>query len=63
MTQLGIVDKVREQNFFVDQSKISKVLKEIEITRKRLLIVPVERNTPKTLDFRSIYARDLEIFL
>lgn len=43
----------------MSQSKISRTLKEMEITRKRLVRVPSERNSANTILARQVYARAL----
>lgn len=42
------------------QSSVSRLLKEMNYTRKRLVKIPEERNTIRNIDARQIYARQLE---
>lgn len=60
LTQQGVIEKLHLSGIFVKQSFVSKILNEMRITRKRLSLVPQERNTPRTLDARQSYAREIE---
>lgn len=60
LTQRGIVDQLNNTGISVSQSFISKELKDMGITRKRLSIVPQERNNPRTKDLRQVFGRELE---
>jgi transposase len=47
-------------NCISSKSVISRHIKNINYTRKRLSIVPQERNAERTLDNRQIYAREVD---
>lgn len=59
LTQEGIIQRLAESGIHCSQSQISEILKEMQITRKRLSLVPAERNAPHVLDARQEYARDM----
>ena len=42
------------------RSSISRILKTMEYSRKRLVIIPEARNTPKNIDSRQNYAREVK---
>ena len=41
------------------QSFVSRILNKMNITRKRLTKIPIERNSIRILDSRQSYARDV----
>ena len=55
LTQKAIMVKLNELGISISQSKISKVLKEMGYSRKRLTKIPEGRNTEKNLDERRAY--------
>jgi len=58
--QSEIVEKIKENlNNSISQPTVSRRLKKLNITRKRLSLVPFERNSNDKLDARSIYASDI----
>ena len=60
LIQREIADKIKENmNIIVSQPTISRKLKRLKITRKRLSLVPCERNSNEKLDARAMYASDI----
>lgn len=47
-------------DFSTSASTISRCIKSLNFTRKRLTLVPQERNSERTLDARQIYSRQLD---
>lgn len=60
LTQLGMVDILAERSMSRTQSFVSKVLKKMEYSRKRLMKIPAERNSPATINARQLYAREIQ---
>ena len=59
LIQNEVKEKLEERNISVSQSTVSRVLKRVSYTRKRLTRVPVERNTPQMIENRRSYARGM----
>lgn len=58
-----IKEKVTEQlQINVSNAKISRKLRQMKITRKRLVLVPKERNTEARINERAIFAADIGRF-
>lgn len=63
LVQKEIQLKLHDQlNVDVSQSTISRKIKRIGMSRKRLTLIPNERNTSERLDERSIYAAEIALF-
>ncbi|KAF7690711.1 hypothetical protein CDIK_2710 [Cucumispora dikerogammari] len=62
ITQRGMVDKLTLAGFRVSQPDVSKILRDMGYSRKRLSVVPNERNSPRTMDLRQVYAREVQNF-
>jgi len=60
LTQAAIKDGLAEAGVVRSQGFISTTLKQMEMTRKRLVKVPIERNSPRVLDLRRTYALELQ---
>jgi transposase len=61
--QSEIKDKILEtHNVNISIPTISRKLKKLKITRKRLTLVPIERNSPEKIDARAIYCTDVSRF-
>lgn len=60
MTQVGISKSLENSGLSRSQSFISKRFKKMGITRKRLSLVPVERNLPRIIDTRAIYGLEID---
>lgn len=61
LTQAGMAQLMASQGVAICQTYISKLLKGLQITRKRLSLVPVERNSPRIMNERRSYAAEVEI--
>ena len=59
LTQRGIAEHLADSGITRSQPTISKALKAMNITRKRLSLIPAERNSPRILEVRQLYAREL----
>ncbi|KAI0978856.1 hypothetical protein GJ496_004084 [Pomphorhynchus laevis] len=60
--QKEIKEKVNEQfRVTMLQATISRKLKKLGITRKRLTCIPIERNTESRIDDRAVYASDISV--
>nr|XP_047125430.1 uncharacterized protein LOC124807529 [Hydra vulgaris]XP_047132540.1 uncharacterized protein LOC124811238 [Hydra vulgaris] len=58
LTQNEMVNEVNAATgMVISQSTVSRKLRKINITRKRLSLVPEERNSPANIEKRAIYAR------
>ena len=62
-----IIDEIKEKEddqlgINVSNATISRKMKQMTITHKRLVLVPKERNTAARIDERSIYAADIGRF-
>jgi len=55
LTQRGIIEALSEGGVKRSQSFISSALKKVGITRKRLSLVPIERNSPRLIEMRKVY--------
>ena len=60
LTQNGMLEILSEAGIRKSQSSISRLLKNAGLTRKRLSLVPDERNSERILDLRVLYAREIE---
>lgn len=60
LNQTGISDAMRISGRPISQPTISKKLKMLKITRKRLIRVPLERNLDRIINLRYKYAREME---
>ena len=60
LTQLKMQKTLESSGIFRSQSFLSKTLKKIDITRKRLSLVPIERNSDRVLDLRRVYAVEMQ---
>jgi len=58
-TQADLREKLHSNDFNVSQSTVCRILKSMKYTRKRLVKVPVERNSQSVIDQRILYANDL----
>ena len=59
LTQKGIQEKLREENFQISQPSISLKLKAMKYSRKRLKKIPSSRNTDRNLDERRSYSLNI----
>lgn len=59
LTQKGVAETLSLSGIVRSQSFISKSLKKMEITRKRLSLILIERNSPRVIDTRSSYCAEL----
>ena len=60
LTQNGILETLGRVGIVKSQSSISKLLKKASLTRKRLSLIPEERNSERILDARIFFAREIE---
>jgi transposase len=58
-TQTELQEELAGLNIIRTQSAISKLLKNMNYTKKRLVRVPEERNTPRTIDARQEYCNKI----
>ena len=58
-SQKEISEELACNNISPLQSGISRILKKMNYTRKRLTRIPEERNTPRNIDLRQVYARGI----
>jgi len=56
-TLKSLANNLNNKNINAAPSTISKYLKKMEFTRKRLSLVPQERNSPRVIDERQRYCR------
>jgi hypothetical protein len=56
---LSIKEELNRENISISTASVAKLLKSMNYTRKRLSIVPIERNSTRTLDIRQEYCRFL----
>lgn len=59
LTQGELKEKLADQNMIMSQPTISRVISKIGFSRKRLSLVPAERNTVEKLSARALYATEL----
>ncbi|KAI0980540.1 hypothetical protein GJ496_011220 [Pomphorhynchus laevis] len=60
--QKEIKEKVNEQfRVMMSQPTISRKLKKLGITRKRLTCIPIDRNTESIIDDCAVYASDISV--
>lgn len=59
-TLQSLQEDIRCENMVASTSTIFRCLKSMNYTRKRLSLVPQERNTEKTLDARQLYSRQVD---
>lgn len=59
LTQRGLKEVIADAGHNVSQPAVSRLLIAMEFTRKRLTLVPVERNAPRILEQRQVYARSI----
>ena len=59
LTQKGIAKVLEDSGIRRSQPFISKLLRNMEFTRKRLSLIPAERNSTRILDMRSIYCTEI----
>lgn len=57
ISQKEIQEELEAIGIRISQATISRTIKSLEYSRKRLTIVPIERNTPTNIESRRIYAR------
>jgi transposase len=62
LTQLGVSRALSEFNISMSQSTVSRCLKKLQITRKILSKVPIERNSQRVIDLRYNYVREINVF-
>ena len=60
LNQTGISDAMRISGKSISQPTVSKKLKMLNITRKRLIRVPLEKNLDRVINLRYQYAREME---
>lgn len=60
-TQKAIVERLSQCNIVVSQSTVSRVLHDMEYTRKRLSKIPSERNSDRVLNLRRIYGQEISL--
>lgn len=58
-TQKEISTELSLDGISFSLSKVSRTLKEMNYTRKRLVNVPEERNSSKNIDCRQLYAKEI----
>jgi len=56
-SQHEIVEELACNDIVRTQSGVSRMLKKMNYSRKRLVKIPVERNNPRNIDLRQVYAR------
>lgn len=61
LTQQGMKEKLAENEIRVSQSKVSRLLKEAELTRKRLKLRPTITQSSEHLEKRKCYAREIRV--
>ena len=59
LTQKAIQTKLESDGYILSQSKVSKLIKSMGYTRKRLTCIPEERNSDRVLEMRRHYAISL----
>ncbi|KAF7691493.1 hypothetical protein CDIK_2567 [Cucumispora dikerogammari] len=62
INQSGISKSLRLLRKNLSQSAMSRKLKALQITRKKLTLVSVERNLPRVIELRFNYARELALY-
>lgn len=60
-TLLTLKEQLELRNIFVAKSTISRAIKSMGYSRKRLFIVPEERNNIELINKRQIYCRQVEL--
>ena len=60
LVQNEIVDILQSSGITRTQGYVSRLLKKMGITRKRLTRIPFERNCPRVIDARHSYVREME---
>lgn len=58
--QKEIADELERKNILISQPTISRMLKNMNYTRKRLVKVSAERNSPVNINIRQEFARNIE---
>ncbi|KAG0434020.1 hypothetical protein DMUE_5331 [Dictyocoela muelleri] len=58
--QKELSEELRKINIYKTQPTISRLLKNMEYTKKRLVKIPEERNSPRNIDSRQSYTREIE---
>ncbi len=61
MTEREIVQELGILQVPTSQSTVSRIMKKTSYSRKRLSLVPVERNTPTIINIRRIYANAIAL--
>ncbi|KRH92097.1 putative Mariner transposable element, partial [Pseudoloma neurophilia] len=54
-TQKEIQNELRRDNIIISQSRISRLIKEADYTRKRLEKIPIQQNSPAVIEKRRLY--------
>ncbi|KAG0436089.1 hypothetical protein DMUE_4392 [Dictyocoela muelleri] len=56
LTQKGIISKLNENDFRISQPTCSLVLKKMNLTKKRLILISDKKNDPETIEKRHFFA-------
>ncbi|KAG0439508.1 hypothetical protein DMUE_2387 [Dictyocoela muelleri] len=59
-TQCELSEELNKWGLYKNQATISRVLKEMGYSRKRLVKIPEERNSIRNIDARQTYSNELE---
>jgi arginine repressor len=57
-SQKELAEELGCNGIFRTQSGISRILKKMNYSRKRLSRIPEERKSPRNIDLRQLYARN-----
>ena len=60
LSQRGITEELSKTGIRISQLTICRTLNKLHITRKRLSLVPNERNSPSNIEARKAYGRAME---
>lgn len=59
-TQSEIAKQLNETGHVISNTGVCRLLHEMDYTRKRLVRIPEERNSPKNIETRQTYAREIQ---
>ncbi|KAF7685228.1 hypothetical protein CDIK_4023 [Cucumispora dikerogammari] len=62
LNQRGISESLGLIGTTLSQSAVSRKLKDYQLTRKKLTLVPAERNSPRIIEVRFNYAREISLY-
>ncbi|KAF7684940.1 hypothetical protein CDIK_4311 [Cucumispora dikerogammari] len=62
LNQRGISESMGLIGTTLSQSAVSRKLKAYQLTRKKLTLVPAKRNSPRIIELRFNYAREISLY-